>query len=62
MKEITYSRQEAQKLVNRWSDTVLRVGYTWTGNLQDAQDVSQPVLLKLLTSPRRFDSEERERA
>lgn len=60
--QILYSRQEAEELVGRWADTVLRVGYTWTGNLQDAQDVSQTVLLKLLTSPRRFDTEERERA
>ena len=49
-------------MVSRWADTVLRVGYTWTGNLQDAQDVSQPVLLKLLPSPRRFDTAELERA
>lgn len=49
-------------MVSRWADTVLRVGYTWTGNPQDAQDVSQTVLLKLLTSPRRFAAEEQERA
>lgn len=49
-------------MVSRWADTVLRVGYTWTGNMQDAQDVSQTVLLKLLTSPRRFAAEEQERA
>ncbi len=40
----------------------MRVGYTWTGNAQDAQDVCQTVLLKLLTSPRRFETAERERA
>ena len=60
--QILYSRQEAEELVSRWADTVLRVGYTWTGSLQDAQDVCQTVLLKLLTSPRRFDGEEQERA
>lgn len=60
--QITYSRQEAEEIVSRWADMVLRIGYTWTGNIQDAQDVSQTVLLKLLVSPRRFDSEERERA
>lgn len=49
-------------MVSRWADTVLRIGYTWTGSLQDAQDVCQTVLLKLLTSPRRFDGEEQERA
>jgi RNA polymerase sigma-70 factor (ECF subfamily) len=36
--------------VNRWADTVLRIGYTWTGNSQDAQDICQTVLLKLLTA------------
>lgn len=59
---ITYSRQEAEDLVAQWSDTVLRIAYTWTGNLQDAQDISQTVLLKLLTSPRRFLEPEQERA
>lgn len=49
-------------MVARWADTVLRIGYTWTCNAQDAQDISQTVLLKLLTSPRRFAGEEQERA
>lgn len=60
--QITYTRQEAEALVTRWSDTVLRIGYTWTGSAQDAQDVSQTVLLKLLTSPRRFTVPGEERA
>jgi len=60
--QITYSRQEAEALVDRWADTVLRVGYTWTGNSQDAQDVCQTVLLKLLTHPERFTEPVRERA
>ena len=48
--------------MERWSDTILRVAYTWTGNLQDAQDVCQTVLLKLLTQPERFPDPERRRA
>ena len=59
---ITYTRQEAEALVERWADTVLRVGYTWTGSSQDAQDVCQTVLLKLLTDPRRFPEERQEKA
>lgn len=46
----------------KWSDTVLRIGYTWTGSAQDAQDISQTALLKLLTSPRRFLEPGQERA
>ena len=44
--------------MSRWGDTVLRVGYTWTGNLQDAQDVSQTVLLKLYREKTEFESDE----
>ena len=60
--QITYPRQEAETLVERWADTVLRVAYTWTGNPQDAQDVCQTVLLKLLTRPERFPDPNRQRA
>ncbi len=48
--------------MERWSDTILRLAYTWTGSVHDAQDICQTVLLKLLTSPRRFDEERLERA
>ncbi len=60
--QITYTRQEAEALVQRWADPVLRVGYTWTGSPQDAQDVCQTVLLKLLTHPERFPDPERQRS
>ncbi|WP_338112696.1 sigma-70 family RNA polymerase sigma factor [Oscillibacter valericigenes] len=48
--------------MERWSDTVLRIAWTWTGSVHDARDICQTVLLKLLTSPRRFDEERLERA
>ena len=60
--QIIYTEQEAEAAVCRWADTVLRLGYTWTGSIQDAQDVCQTVLLKLLTNPRRFTEERLERA
>lgn len=59
--QITYTRPEAEELVERWSDTVLRIAWTWTGSVHDAQDICQTVLLKLLTSPRRFAEERLER-
>ena len=60
--QITYTRPEAEELVELWSDTVLRIAWTWTGSVHDAQDICQTVLLKLLTSPRRFAEERLERA
>ena len=62
MEEILYSRQEAEELVTRWADTALRVGYTWTGSVQDAQDVCQTALLKLLTHPCPVQEEAQRRA
>ena len=59
--EITYTRQEAEELVERWADTILRVAYAWTGNMPDAQDVCQTALLKLLTRPERFPDPDRQR-
>ena len=60
--QITYTLQEAEALIDRWADMILRVAYTWTGNPQDAQDVCQTVLLKLLTHSQRFDETDRERS
>ena len=48
--------------MERWSNTVLRIAWTWTGSVHDAQDICQTVLLKLLTSLRRFDEARLERA
>ena len=41
---------------------MLRIAWTWPGSAHDAQDICQTVLLKLLTSPRRFAEERLERA
>ena len=60
--QITYTRPEAEELVERWSDTVLRIAWTWTGSVHDAQDICQTVFVKLLTEPREFESPEHERA
>ena len=49
-------------MVERWADTVLRIGCTWTGSVHDAQDICQTVLLKLLTSSHHFEEERLERA
>lgn len=59
---MTYTREQAEQAVCRWSDMVLRVAYTWTGNIHDAQDICQNVLLKILTSSSRFTEERLERA
>jgi len=60
MKEI--DAQEAERLVNAYSDLILRLSYTYLRSTQDGEDICQTVLLKLLTGDERFDSLEHEKA
>jgi len=45
-------RAEAQRLVDTYSDLILRLSYTYLGSTADAQDICQTVFLKLLQVPR----------
>lgn len=53
---------EANRLVETYADTILRVSYTYLHNTQDAEDICQDVLLKALNRAERFESAEHERA
>ncbi len=52
----------AEYLVERYADLLLRVGCTWLGDRDDAQDICQNVLIKLLDRPRDFPDPGQERA
>ena len=53
---------EANRLVETYADTILRVSYTYLLSTQDAEDICQDVLLKALGRAGSFDSAEHERA
>ena len=53
---------EAERLVNAYSDLILRLSYTYLKSTQDGEDICQTVLLKLLTGEEAFDSPEHEKA
>ena len=55
-------RNEADRLVADYSDLILRLSYTYLGSTQDAEDICQTVLVKLMTSRQAFASREHERA
>lgn len=42
----------------KFGDTVLRTAYHYTGNMSEAEDITQDVFLKLHADPRGFDSDE----
>ena len=54
--------RRAEYLVNQYSDTILRLGYSWLGDMDDAMDICQEVLLKLLMDERTFPDQGQERA
>ena len=60
MKQI--DTREAERLVEAYSDLILRVSYTYLKSTHDGEDICQTVLLKLLTQDRAFDSPAHEKA
>ncbi len=54
--------QEAERLVNAYSDLILRLSYTYLKSTQDGEDICQTVLLKLLAGGETFESPEHEKA
>lgn len=54
--------REAERLVNTYSDLILRLSYTYLKSTQDGEDICQTVLLKLLMAERAFDSPAHEKA
>lgn len=54
--------ERAEYLVERYADLLVRIGYTWLGDLDDAKDICQTVLIKLLENPREFPDPVQERA
>lgn len=60
MKQI--EQNEAERIVNTYSDLILRLSYTYLKSTYDAEDICQTVFLKLLTNRKTFDSSEHEKA
>ena len=54
--------ERAEYLVEHYADLILRTGKTWLGDMDDAKDICQTVLIKLLENPRAFPEESQERA
>ena len=55
-------RQEAERLVETYSDLVLRLSYSYLNQTQDAQDICQTVFLKLLERAPDFVSSDHAKA
>ena len=56
------TEERAEYLVGRYADLLLRIGKTWLGDMDDAKDICQTALIKLLEHPGEFPDEGQERA
>ncbi|MBQ9058061.1 MAG: sigma-70 family RNA polymerase sigma factor [Atopobiaceae bacterium] len=52
----------ASYLVDTYADTILRLSYSYLQSTADAEDITQDILLKLLTAHTEFVSQEHEKA
>lgn len=55
-------QQEVERLINTYSDTILRLSYSYLKSTYDAEDICQMVFLKLLTTETEFESPAHEKA
>ena len=55
-------REEAERLVETYSDLILRLCWTYLKNTQDAEDICQNTFVKLLCGNVHFTSPEHEKA
>lgn len=53
---------EARRLVHAYSDLILRLSYTYLKSTQDAEDICQDVLMKLVVGNQTFQSAQHEKA
>ena len=56
------AENEATRLVNTYSDMILRLSYSYLGSTVDAEDICQTVLLRLMTKAPDFSDQDHERA
>ena len=54
--------ERARQLVEDYSDMLLRIGYTWLGDLDDAKDVCQAALIRAWQAEKSFPTPKEERA
>ena len=57
-----FSQQEVERLVNTYSNMVLRLSYSYLKSIYDAEDICQIVFLKLMTVGTVFESPAHEKA
>ena len=56
------AREEAKRIVDEYTPIIMRIGYTYLGSKEDAENICQETLFKLVRRIPPFDDREREKA
>lgn len=56
------AEEQARRLVDEYSDLILRLSYTYLKSTYDAEDICQNVLFKLMKTEKPFENPEHEKA
>lgn len=62
MNKSLYTNDFVIKVIEKYSDMLIRVSFSYLKNMSDAEDVTQEVFLKLIKNPPSFESEVHEKA
>lgn len=50
--------KKIERIIEEYSDMVLRVAFTYMKNIADAEDIAQEVFIKLVENPPSFHSDD----
>ncbi len=59
---LSYNTDRVESALYKYGDSLMRVAYTYTQNMEDAQDMVQDVFLKYMAKSPHFESDEHEKA
>lgn len=62
MNNSLHNKIDIVKIVEKYSDTLMRVSFTYLKNTSDAEDIIQEVFLKLIDNPQSFENDIHEKA
>lgn len=62
MNEALYAKEHIIRVVEKYSDTLIRISFSYMKNMSDAEDLVQDVFLKLMQKKPSFENDEHEKA
>jgi len=62
MNQSSTTKDYIEKIIDKYSDMIIRIAYIQMKNMSDAEDAAQDVFLKLIEKPRYFESSDHEKA